>query len=105
MNLVAPTQKIKDIDLNCFHCGELNHKNPIVYNKHAFCCSGCQQVYKLLTDHSLEDYYDCDVVPGISPNAQRFSFLDHPIFRDKLISFTHQGISIPMGLEMGEEFK
>ena len=93
MNLVAPTQKIKDIDLNCFHCGELNHKNPFVYNKHSFCCSGCQQVYKLLTDHSLEDYYDCDVVPGISPNAQRFSFLDHPIFRDKLISFTHQGIS------------
>lgn len=93
MNLVAPTQKVIDTDLNCFHCGELNHKNPILYNKHSFCCSGCQQVYKLLSDHSLEDYYDCEVVPGISPNEQRFRFLDHPIFRDKLISFTHQGIS------------
>lgn len=93
MNLVAPTQKEIDTDLNCFHCGELNHNNPILYNKHSFCCLGCQQVYKLLSDHSLEDYYDCEVVPGISPNAQRFSFLDHPIFRDKLISFTHQGVS------------
>lgn len=93
MNLVEPIQKVQDTDLTCFHCGELNHKSPIIYKEHSFCCSGCKQVYKLLSDHSLEDYYDCELVPGLSPKAQRFSFLDHPIFRDKLISFTHQGIS------------
>ena len=93
MNLVAPTPKEINLDLTCFHCGELNDQKTIIYNKHSFCCSGCQQVYKLLTDHSLEDYYDCAVVPGISPHAQRFSFLDHAIYREKLIRFTHQGIS------------
>lgn len=94
MNLVAPTPKEITFHSTCFHCGELNHENSIVYNKHSFCCSGCQQVYKLLSDHSLEDYYDCEVVPGISPNEQRFSFLDHPIFKEKLISFSKAGISI-----------
>jgi Cu+-exporting ATPase len=93
MNLVASTPKKIDFASTCFHCGELNEDKAIQFNKHAFCCSGCQQVYKLLSDHSLEDYYDCEVVPGISPNAKRFHFLNHPIFRDKLINFTHQGTS------------
>jgi len=93
MNLVAPTHKEMNLDLTCFHCGEPNDQKTVIYNKHSFCCTGCQQVYKLLSDHALEDYYDCAIVPGISPHAQRFSFLDHAIYREKLIRFTHQGIS------------
>jgi Cu+-exporting ATPase len=93
MNLIAATQKPIITDSHCFHCGELNQANSIIYQKHSFCCSGCQQVYQLLSDHSLEDYYACDVVPGRSPHEQRFGFLDHPIFREKLITFSKGGIS------------
>ena len=93
MNLVAATQKPIKTDLACFHCGELIHEKSIRYQKHSFCCSGCQQVYQLLSDHSLEDYYACDIIPGRSPHEPRFSFLDHPNFREKLISFSKEGIS------------
>lgn len=93
MNLLEAAQKPIISDSTCFHCGELNRENKIIYQKHSFCCSGCQQVYQLLADHSLDDYYTCDVDPGRSPNEQRFSFLDHPVFREKLINFSKEGIS------------
>jgi len=82
-----------DVHVPCFHCGEKCPDEPVVFHEKEFCCHGCQQVYELLEDHALADYYTCDVNPGKSPSKQNFSFLDHPAFHEKLISFSANGIS------------
>ena len=77
----------------CFHCHEICPEDVIEYDEKAFCCHGCKQVYQLLNDNSLADYYVCDVNPGKAPSAQNFEFLNNPHFQDKLISFSSQGVS------------
>lgn len=77
----------------CYHCGETCEEEIIRYDEKSFCCHGCEQVYKLLSDNALGDYYTCDVNPGKSPSAQNFDFLNHPHFRDQLISFSSKGVS------------
>jgi len=63
-----------DVHVPCFHCGEKCPDEPVVFHEKEFCCHGCQQVYELLEDHALADYYTCDVNPGKSPSKQNFSF-------------------------------
>ena len=82
-----------DVQIPCFHCGEKCSEEPVVFHDKEFCCHGCQQVYALLEDHALADYYTCDIPPGNSPSKQNFSYLDHPAFREKLISFSAHGLS------------
>ena len=77
----------------CFHCGETCDEEIIQYDQKSFCCHGCEQVYKLLSENALGDYYTCDINPGKAPSAQNFDFLNHPHFRDQLISFSNKGIS------------
>ena len=82
-----------DVHVPCFHCGEKCPEEPVVFHEKEFCCHGCQQVYELLEDHALADYYTCDIKPGKSPSKQNFSYLDHPTFQEKLISFSANGLS------------
>ena len=77
----------------CFHCHETCPDDIIKYDEKAFCCHGCKQVYQLLNDNSLAEFYVCDVNPGKAPSAQNFEFLNNPHFQDKLISFSSQGVS------------
>ncbi|MFM6947486.1 MAG: heavy metal translocating P-type ATPase [Aquirufa sp.] len=77
----------------CYHCGE-NCKDEIIhFEEKDFCCTGCQKVYQLLNEHSLEDYYECDINPGISPSNKNFDYLNSPSFRDKLILFSNDDLS------------
>ncbi len=78
---------------SCFHCGELCEDEIIQYDQKSFCCHGCEHVYQLLSDNALDDYYTCDINPGKAPSAQNFDFLNHPHFKEKLISFSNKGIS------------
>jgi P-type Cu+ transporter len=82
-----------DTKTTCFHCGETCEDEIISYDHKSFCCHGCEQVYKLLSDNALSDYYTCDINPGKAPSAQNFDFLNHPHFRDQLISFSSKGVS------------
>lgn len=82
-----------DTQTTCFHCGEICQDVVIKYEEKDFCCHGCEQVYQLLSDNSLGDYYTCDINPGKAPSKQNFDFLNHPHFRDQLISFSAKGIS------------
>jgi Cu+-exporting ATPase len=82
-----------DTKTTCFHCGETCEDEIIPYDHKSFCCHGCEQVYKLLSDNALGDYYTCDINPGKAPSAQNFEFLNHPHFRDQLISFSSKGVS------------
>lgn len=80
-------------ETTCFHCHESCLDEIAHFEEKAFCCHGCKQVYQLLTDNSLEDYYVCDVNPGKAPSEQNFEFLNNPHFQDQLISFSSQGVS------------
>ena len=80
-------------ETTCFHCHETCLDEIVHYDDKDFCCHGCKQVYQLLADNSLDDYYVCDVNPGKAPSAQNFEFLNNPHFQDQLISFSSQGIA------------
>lgn len=56
-----------------------------------FCCQGCKQVYLLLQENNLCNYYDLDKTPGLKAKgkflANRFAYLDDEAAVQKLISF------------------
>lgn len=80
-------------ETTCFHCHEACQDVLITYEEKSFCCHGCKQVYQLLADNALADYYNCDINPGKAPSAQNFEFLNNLHFQDQLISFSSQGIA------------
>ncbi|MFM1913253.1 MAG: Cu(+) exporting ATPase [Bacteroidota bacterium] len=77
----------------CYHCGENCEEDSIQFDEKNFCCSGCKSVYELLSNNQLEDYYECEFRPGISPIDQDFSILDNPNYKRRLIQFTNGQIA------------
>ena len=49
----------------CVHCGADCGKNPVIYVRQKFCCSGCKQVYQLLNENQLYQYYTLQNTPGV----------------------------------------
>lgn len=80
-------------EIICYHCGEECAETPIIYQEKNFCCQGCKQVFELLNENHLEDYYNCDLNPGISPTNKNYEFLNNPAFRNRLISFSNSEFS------------
>ncbi len=80
----------------CFHCGN-DCEEIISFDAHNFCCTGCRNVYELLSENNLCDYYDIENNPGIalknivSPN--KFSYLDDEAVQQKLIEFKDKQIT------------
>jgi Cu+-exporting ATPase len=69
-----------------------------------FCCPGCKQVYLLLNENNLCNYYDLDKTPGLKAKgkflSERFAYLDDEVIVQKLIRFKSDGqinvtVSIP----------
>lgn len=79
---------------HCFHCGEPNGADTIQDGDKAFCCNGCQMVYRIIQESGLDDFYAISEHPGFSLSRKEkadFSWLDDPETRDKLILFRQQG--------------
>jgi Cu+-exporting ATPase len=89
-SIVSKEVKQKSI---CYHCGEECQDEIIHFEKKEFCCTGCQRVYQLLNENSLDDYYECDINPGISPSNKNFDYLNKSEFRDRLILFSNDDLS------------
>jgi Cu+-exporting ATPase len=74
----------------CYHCGEKCDERIRIEEK-IFCCQGCQQVYLLLNENDLCNYYDLDKTPGIKAKGRyadsRFGYLDNEDVQTKLIRF------------------
>ena len=82
----------------CFHCGDPAGKHPIVQAEKTFCCQGCATVFDILHQHQLENYYQVESHPGISPKDKshqtRYAFLDDAEIADRVIEFQDEtGIS------------
>ncbi|MEI6823106.1 MAG: heavy metal translocating P-type ATPase metal-binding domain-containing protein [Bacteroidota bacterium] len=77
-------------DNACIHCGADSGKAPIVWQEHLFCCNGCQQVYQLLNEHKLQQYYTLAQVPGIKAEdvyTGKYSYLDKEEIQNQLYEF------------------
>jgi Cu+-exporting ATPase len=79
------------IATSCYHCGE-QCDDVIIENDNAFCCYGCRQVYLLLNENDLCNYYDLDKNPGIKAKGKftssRFGYLDDETVINKLVQFS-----------------
>lgn len=74
----------------CYHCGDdCAAGTPVVAEKF-FCCNGCMNVYQLLNQNELNDYYCLNEAPGkkisIVPKEQ-FAYLDEASVIEKLLLF------------------
>ncbi len=76
---------------SCYHCGDECQDNSITIEEKSFCCNGCEQVYKLLNENNLCNYYNLDSTPGIKAKgtfvSDRFAYLDEESMVNKLTQF------------------
>jgi Cu+-exporting ATPase len=76
----------------CYHCGEECKEEIIIADQLEFCCEGCYNVYDLLKESQLCDYYKIEGATGTSPDKSffngKFDYLDLPDLSEKMIEFT-----------------
>jgi Cu+-exporting ATPase len=93
--LTASLTAIEAVDsaVLCRHCGENCEADTVLTAEGAFCCRGCESVYSILKAHRLEQFYVCDVSPGLSQkkaaerDPSRFAVLDDPAIASRLVTF------------------
>ncbi|SHM93600.1 Cu+-exporting ATPase [Cyclobacterium lianum] len=100
------TEKKKQQQESCYHCGEPCDRDVLHFDKKNFCCSGCKTVYSVLSENDLCDYYALADSPGQSQKSQssrnnRFDYLSDREVIDKLIDYqdkeeTHITFFVPM---------
>lgn len=74
----------------CFHCGDECAAEVLKVGEKSFCCNGCLNVYQLLNQNELDDYYCLNETPGNKVKAipkEKFAFLDEPSVVQKLLLF------------------
>lgn len=73
----------------CFHCGDKCPENAIKVQEKSFCCNGCHQVYQILSESKLNNYYHLNTHPGKikTQNEQKFAYLDDTEIADKIIYY------------------
>ncbi len=75
----------------CYHCGDLCEGPSIVSDGHDFCCAGCKNVYHILSENNLCDYYNLESAPGIALknpiSKTKFNYLDDENVQKKLIDY------------------
>ncbi|MEP7229291.1 MAG: heavy metal translocating P-type ATPase metal-binding domain-containing protein [Ginsengibacter sp.] len=95
-SLLYQLQKIKnstscDRKTSCYHCSEICD-DTIKADGKSFCCKGCKQVYLLLNENNLCNYYTLDKSPGIKAKgkfiSERFAYLDDESIINKLVQFS-----------------
>ena len=53
---------------HCYHCGDECGNSAITLDNKKFCCNGCLQVFSLLNETDMCDYYELNSTPGINPD-------------------------------------
>ena len=75
--------------ISCYHCGDLCEDDRINIDDRSFCCNGCKTVYQIFTENDLEQYYELQQTPGITPTfiSNKYNFLDKEDIVAKLLEF------------------
>ncbi len=75
----------------CSHCGADCGKVPLQWKEHQFCCNGCLQVFRILNEHKLNQYYTLAPLPGIKTEEVvykgKYAYLDKEEIKEKLYEF------------------
>lgn len=78
----------------CIHCGADCGREPLIFSLQKFCCQGCKQVYQLLSENQLEQYYNFETTPGVRiadvAHESKYAFLDKEEVRNKLFEFQEE---------------
>ena len=80
----------------CYHCGEKSDDTYIHYDDKNFCCIGCKNVYALLKDNGMCDFYALNEGAGKSrknTSLSEFLFLDEPEIEQKLVQYKDDQIT------------
>lgn len=84
-------------DNKCVHCGADCGKNPVIWNNMQFCCHGCEQVYRLLNENKMHQYYDLQSNPGIRVEEHqydtKYAYLDKDEVQKKMFEFHENNIA------------
>lgn len=84
-------------DNTCIHCGADCGKHPVIWNEQKFCCNGCNQVFQLLNDSKLTNYYNYESTPGIRleqpAHNSKYAFLDRDDVKEKMYEFCEGDIA------------
>lgn len=80
----------------CYHCGDAVPNTAYEADGHAFCCLGCQSVYRILSSNHMQQYYRYNRHPGKkkSEASARYEYLDEATIADKLIDFRNDEITL-----------
>lgn len=80
----------------CYHCGEEEMEDLVVFDNKDFCCHGCKTVYQIFKDNHLTDYYDFEKNPGLTPESvqDKYAFLNNDTVVSSLLDFHEEGIEI-----------
>lgn len=85
-------------DNACVHCGADCGKAPVAWEGLNFCCNGCLQVYRILNEHRLQQYYTLAKVPGIKTEEVlykgKYAWLDKDEIKEKLYEFHENNLAI-----------
>jgi P-type Cu+ transporter len=77
---------------HCYHCGDECRDQQVSFRDHVFCCDGCKLVFEILDENNLCTYYAMGEGAGNSPSPDfyrdKFTYLDQPEIRDKLLHFS-----------------
>ncbi len=87
----------------CYHCGTTCSTNadPVLFQDKSFCCTGCREVYAILSKNQLCQYYAFNPAPGTlpgpasdtTPHLDRLAFLDHPDIITQLLDFKGERVA------------
>lgn len=85
-----------DTQIVCYHCGNDCNNDNFSYDRKRFCCIGCENVYKILSNSGLCNYYTFNYHPGANRSyvEKRFEYLDEPGIIKDLVDYTDDQITI-----------
>jgi Cu+-exporting ATPase len=78
----------------CRHCGDPCGDGDVRSGGEVFCCQGCASVFALLHESGLDEFYACEIAPGVSQRqaiareASRFAVLDDAVVGARFVEFT-----------------
>lgn len=81
----------------CIHCGADCGRTPILLDEKKFCCNGCKQVYLLLNENRLHQYYTLAKIPGIKTEELsykgKYAYLDKDEVKNKLYEYYENNLA------------
>lgn len=80
----------------CYHCGNDCEEETLELDGKTFCCNGCEQVYHVLNNSGLCNYYSYNDHPGAN-RAQvnsRFDYLEEPSIIKELVAYADDKLTV-----------